>query len=297
MGFRWFFSFLLFTAFKGKINKPTILIFDEPAANLHAKAQAELLKSFEKIAVNGTKIIYSTHSHHMINPRWLGGAYIVENTALNPDGEFEFSYNRTIVKATKYKEFLSNYPSRSSYFQPVIESLDYVAPEIIGSPPYVVVEGISDYYALTVAQKLSGINLHFRLLPGVGSGASGPLLSLMMGRGERFIVLLDDDEAGRKECSRYKEGWYLPDSTVFTLASVGDKFQKSALEGLLDSETIELVRAHFELAGKPSKKQIGWYMAELASDNNLAGEVLSKSSLDSLVSVLEFLNSKIGLTV
>lgn len=137
LGFRWFFSFLLFTAFKGESNKPSILIFDEPAANLHAKAQAELLKSFEKIAINGTKIIYSTHSHHMINPRWLGGAYIVENAALNPDaGEvFEFSSNPTNIKATKYKEFLSNYPSRSSYFQPVIERLDYVTPELIGAPP------------------------------------------------------------------------------------------------------------------------------------------------------------------
>jgi predicted ATP-dependent endonuclease of OLD family len=296
LGFRWFFSFLLFTAFKGESNKPSILIFDEPAANLHAKAQAELLKSFEKIATNGTKIIYSTHSHHMINPKWLGGAYIVENTALDPDeGEhFEFSFNPTKIKATKYKEFLSNYPSRSSYFQPVIESLDYIAPEIIGTPPYLLVEGISDYYALMIAQKISKINLHFRILPGVGSGASGPLISLMMGRGEHFLVLLDDDAAGRKECARYKADWFLPDATVLTLATVGEKFSEMALEKLLDASTIELIKSHYGITTSPSKKQIGWYLSEKCAEPETDRSAISKDTLDRLIEVLEFVNLRVS---
>lgn len=296
LGFRWFFSFLLFTAFKGESNKPSILIFDEPAANLHAKAQAELLKSFEKIATNGTKIIYSTHSHHMINPRWLGGAYIVENTALDPDeGEhFEFSYNPTKIKATKYKEFLSNYPSRSSYFQPVIESLDYIAPELIGNPPYLLVEGISDYYALVTAQKISKINLNFKILPGVGSGASGPLISLMMGRGEHFLILLDDDAAGRKECARYKTGWFLPETTVFTLATISEKFSEMALEKLIDDNTIELIKNHYEMTTAPSKKQIGWYLSEACAKSDTNRASISVDTLNNLKEVLEFVNSRVN---
>lgn len=296
LGFRWFFSFLLFTAFKGESNKPSILIFDEPAANLHAKAQAELLKSFEKIATNGTKIIYSTHSHHMINPRWLGGAYIVENTALDPDeGEhFEFSLNPTKIKATKYKEFLSNYPSRSSYFQPVIESLDYIAPELIGAPPYLLVEGISDYYALMTAKKISKINLNFKILPGVGSGASGPLISLMMGRGEHFLILLDDDTAGRKECARYKSGWFLPETTVFTLATVNEKFSEMALEKLLDANTIELIKGHHGITTAPSKKQIGWYLSEACAKSDTDRATISIDTLNKLTEVLEFVNSRVS---
>lgn len=295
LGFRWFFSFLLFTAFKGESDKPSILLFDEPAANLHAKAQAELLKSFEKIATNGTKIIYSTHSHHMINPRWLGGAYIVENTALNSDegDSFEFISNPTNIKATKYKEFLSNYPSRSSYFQPVIERLDYVVPELIGSPPYILVEGISDYYALTIAQKISKINLHFRIVPGVGSGASGPLISLMMGRGEHFLVLLDDDSAGKKESARYKEDWFLPETTVFTLAEINNKFTGMALEALLDSSTIDLVKKHYDTSNTPTKKQIGWYLSEACANTEIDRAAISTGTLNNLVELLESLNSRI----
>lgn len=294
LGFRWFFSFLLFTAFKGASNKKTIWIFDEPAANLHAKAQAELLKSFEKIATEGSKVIYSTHSHHMINPKWLGGAYIVENTALNPDAEdtFEFNTAPTDIKATKYKEFLANYPTRSSYFQPVIESLEYVTPEIISHPPFVLVEGISDYYALTLAQKHSKINLNFRLLPGVGSGASGPLISLMMGRGDQFVILLDDDAAGRKECKRYKDEWYLNSNNVCTLVSVDTDFEGMALENLLDSETMDLIAEHKSLTNNPTKKQIGWYLAEACAATHLDKQYLSTETLKNLCSILEFLNSK-----
>lgn len=296
LGFRWFFSFLLFTAFKGTNKKSTLLIFDEPAANLHAKAQAELLENFEKIATNGTKIIYSTHSHHMINPRWLGGAYIIENTALNFESEdtFDFSPTPTNIKATRYKEFISNYPSRSSYFQPVIECLDYVAPQVIGDAPYVLVEGISDYYALTLAHKLSEIKLHYRILPGVGSGASGPLISLMMGRGEKFLILLDDDEAGRKESIRYKDNWYLKDNSIMTLAAIDSDFSGMALEKLLDEDTLNLISNHYEILVRPSKKQIGWYLAEMCAHSKENKLTLSSSTLNNLIKILESLNSKIS---
>lgn len=299
LGFRWFFSFLLFTAFKGESNKPTILIFDEPAANLHAKAQAELLKSFEKIATKGSKIIYSTHSHHMINPKWLGGAYIVENTALNQEGAsgLDFETSPTNIKATKYKEFLSSYPTRSSYFQPVIESLEYIVPEVIGSAPFVLVEGVSDYYALSLAQKISKLELKYRILPGVGSGASGPMISLMMGRAEQFVILLDDDQAGRKECERYKNNWYLSPSTVFTIAEINESLAGHALEGMLDNTTIDIIKKHYDTAGPVTKKQIGWYLSEACSAMSAGQTYLSKETVENLVAVLKFLNLKIGALV
>jgi ABC-type Mn2+/Zn2+ transport system ATPase subunit len=296
LGFRWFFSFLLFTAFKQAKSRSTIFIFDEPAANLHAKAQAELLTSFSKIASDGNKIIYSTHSHHMINPRWLSGAYIVENTAIDYDTADSFGLNAkpTNVRATKYKEFISRFPSRSSYFQPVIEKLEYVSPELVGSPPFVVLEGISDYYALRLAMALSNRSYSFRLLPGVGSGASGPLISQMMGRGEDFIVLLDDDKAGKIELERYKSGWHLSNDNVFTLGHVATEFSGMSLEALLGNETFETVAAKLKIKGKPSKKQLGWYLAEHCSIETPAGDSLPENAINNLAKVLDFLEIKVS---
>lgn len=202
LGFRWFFSFLLFTAFKKAYSRPTLFLFDEPAANLHAKAQAELLKSFSKITGDGNQIIYSTHSHHMINPQWLSGAYIVENTALDYDSDdsFAFTTKPTNIVCTAYRQFVSQYPERTSYFQPVIDQLEYVAPAIIGSPPYVIVEGITDFYALKLVQdKLAKTSI----MPGCGAGSSGALISWLLGRGEKFILVLDDDSAGKAAAKRY----------------------------------------------------------------------------------------------
>jgi predicted ATPase len=83
-GFRWFFSFLLFTLYRAKSSssKKTLFLLDEPASNLHAGAQSQLLESFPKIASRGNQIMYSTHSHYLINPTWLDQAFIISNSAM-----------------------------------------------------------------------------------------------------------------------------------------------------------------------------------------------------------------------
>lgn len=296
LGFRWFFSFLLFTAFKKTSDKKTIFIFDEPAANLHAKAQAELLTSFSRIASGGNKIIYSTHSHHMINPRWLGSAYIVENAALDYDKSDNFGLDTkpTQISATPYRQFVSKFPTRSSYFQPVIEKLEYVAPEIVSDGPYLIVEGISDYYVLETARRVSGESMNFTLMPGVGSGSSGPLISQLMGQGQRFIVLLDDDAAGRKAAKRYMDEWYLAPSQVITLAAVSSAFVGKAIEKLLSAETTSQISVALKASGKLTKKQIGWYFAETCASSEISPSSLSATTLASLKKILKYVSDSLA---
>ncbi|WP_415411006.1 hypothetical protein, partial [Staphylococcus agnetis] len=54
LGFRWFFSFMLFTQFRvartAPASSPLLFLFDEPASNLHAAAQQKLIESFPEIA-------------------------------------------------------------------------------------------------------------------------------------------------------------------------------------------------------------------------------------------------------
>lgn len=288
LGFRWFFSFLLFTGFKQAKSRKTIFIFDEPAANLHAKAQAELLTSFSRIASNGNKIIYSTHSHHMINPKWLSSAYIVENAALDYDIQDNFGLDTkpTRIAATPYRQFVAQFPTRSSYFQPVIEKLEYAPPEVIGSGPYLIVEGISDYYALRLANALSNRHYKFNLVPGTGSGASGPIVSQMLGQGMIFAILLDDDKEGRKARDSYRETWFLPETSVITLGAVLPSYEKMAIEKLLGQETLDHARDKLGLKQSPTKKQLGWYLAEACASND--STALPQSAIDRLVSVLDF---------
>ncbi|WP_434729239.1 AAA family ATPase [Pseudomonas soli] len=298
LGFRWFFSFLLFTAFKRSAQKKAMLIFDEPAANLHAKAQAELLTSFSRIASDGNMIVYSTHSHHMINPRWLGSAYIIENDALDFDQDSYFGLNAkpTKISATPYRQFVANFPSRSSYFQPVIEKLEYTPPELIGKGPYLIVEGISDYYSLELAKKILKKELKFNIMPGVGSGASDPIISQLIGQAQEFAILLDDDHEGKKAAARYRDEWFLPKKTVFTLGCVNAEFGGMALEKLLCNETIKLAMQHLKLEKSPSKKQIGWYLAEACANAIDDKAKLAQVTLERLNQVLEHAENIFSLT-
>ncbi len=270
LGFRWFFSFLLFTAFKQASSRATLFLFDEPAANLHAKAQAELLTSFAKITTGNNRIVYSTHSHHMINPRWLSGAYIVENTAIDHDSDdaFGLSTKPTNVIATPYRQFVAQHPTRTSYFQPVIEKLEYVVPELVGSGPFLVVEGVTDYYALKIVQRFLKKFETFSIMPGVGAGASDPIISSLLGRGERFILLLDDDVAGRAARTRYSSKWFLGEGSVITLNDIDKKFEHFVLEDLLSSPTKEQLRVQMAKTSSLTKKEIGWYLAEVCGQED-----------------------------
>lgn len=294
LGFRWFFSFLLFTGFNREKEKKTIFVFDEPAANLHAKAQAELLTSFARIASNGNFVIYSTHSHHMINPKWLGSSYIVENAALDYDGENAFGLDTkpTEVTATTYRNFVAKYPSRSSYFQPIIEKLEYVTPDLIGAGPYLIVEGITDFYALTIANSSSKKKRRLHLIPGSGSGSSGPLISQLLGQATDFSILLDDDKEGQKAALKYREEWYLGDSQIMTLREVNSDFSGMAIEKLLGQDTIELIQAYISSGKTPTKKQIGWHLAEACANSKPALEIMSQSAVDRLSEVLDFFDKK-----
>src|SRR5690606_28515711 len=61
-GFNWFFSFLVwFKKIQEDSNSKYILLLDEPGLNLHASAQADLLRFLEDLSEN-YQIIYTTHS-------------------------------------------------------------------------------------------------------------------------------------------------------------------------------------------------------------------------------------------
>lgn len=266
LGFRWFFSFLLFTRFKQSTNRETIFLFDEPAANLHARAQSELLQSFDKIIEGGHKVIYSTHSHHMINPLWLSGAYIIENKAIDYDKEddiAELSNRQTNISANPYRAFVSQFPERVSYYQPVLERLGYINPKIMPVKPVVITEGISDFHAFSAICKSELEDAKFEFVPGLGAGASGPLISFLIASGKPFVVLLDDDRAGRREVENYRNKWCLNEDTVFTVMALDAAFKNTKLETLLSKDTHKIICDFFsKSADTASKKEIGIYFSE-----------------------------------
>ena len=61
---------------------PSLSFVDEPASNLHSTASGatqELRSLVEKC-----DLVYTTHSHHLIDVRWLDGAYVVKTPRSGP---------------------------------------------------------------------------------------------------------------------------------------------------------------------------------------------------------------------
>jgi predicted ATP-dependent endonuclease of OLD family len=248
LGFRWFFMFLLMTSFQGELNpcsKPLFLL-DEPASNLHSSAQAELLKSFEKL-LDRCSLIYTTHSHHLINVRWLDSAYVVKNAALNTSDLTDYLAvrvgARTSISAIKYRTFVAEHPDQTSYFQPVLELLDYRPSVLEPVPEVVLVEGKSDFYILRYVTEISGISSPLRLVPGGGAGSLDSLIRLHIGWGKSFLILLDGDAEGKKQLARYEKEFDLliKDRCLLLPNLCGDPKIKEIEDVLSDADKRQII--------------------------------------------------------
>lgn len=202
LGFRWFFSFLLFTQFRihRERQRPTIFLFDEPASNLHAAAQKKLLESFPAIAMAPHRLIYSTHSHYMVEPRWLEQAYIVFDQSATTDGDIIDSGVRedsTVdVKIVPYRQFVQEQPAQTSYFQPILDTLDVQPSKFDYKVGGLIVEGKSDYYFIRACELCTGSSIG-AIFPARGSGTMGALVALHKGWGLPVRILFDSDRGGK----------------------------------------------------------------------------------------------------
>lgn len=241
LGFRWFFVYLLLTTYPGKRTGPRNLVFllDEPASNLHSSAQALLLGSVEKLAENA-QIIYTTHSHHLVNPSWLESTFVVTNEGVDPSEiDARVTAKNTHVRVERYPAFAYANPGKQHYFQPVLDVLAYRPSELELVPEVVMTEGRADFYLLTYYSRMlkssPGPVLNF--MPGRGAGTLDVVIRLYYGWARNFLVLLDNDGGGRSARVHYlKEFGAEIGARIITLDEAVDGANVKAIESLLEEE-------------------------------------------------------------
>ena len=236
LGFRWFFVYILLTQFRcyRKQKQNVFFLFDEPASNLHPSAQQELLKSFQKLP----RVLYTTHSHYMINPLWLESTFVIRNEALDYENEEKYNSKNTNIKITKYREFAVNYPNQTSYFKPILDVLDYRPANLELVPKVVIVEGKNDYYIYNYYQCIiKKTDELIKIIPGTSSSNLENLISLYLGWGTSFIVLLDSDTSGKSQKKRYEDlfGFSISDR-VITYYDIDPSLDKHEIEDLFSKE-------------------------------------------------------------
>lgn len=296
LGFRWFFSFMLFTQFRAARasdkSSQIVFLFDEPAANLHAAAQQKLIESFPEVTKNGHILMYSTHSHYMIEPKWLEQTFIVTNRAEAPAKsileEVSMDDESLDIRSETYRSFVNSHPSNTSYFQPILDRLDVVPSKFDMRDPSVVVEGRSDYYLLRYASRLLGIN-DLPMIPGLGAGTFGALASLHVGWNLNFVFLLDGDIAGERERKRYQRELGIPLDRIILLSDIDARL--SVIEDILDDTARKTIQAAIYSDAEPTKPQIKRFFQEsLASDSALhLGEEFSRRATNMIDTIRDSL--------
>jgi predicted ATPase len=255
LGFRWFFCFLLFTVFKEQNTEGTIFLIDEPASSLHATAQAKLLEKFRLICGEHNSIIYTTHSHHMINPNWLESSYIVSNEAVSPDDALAFSLKPTEIVATKIKRFLSESQDKTVYYQPILEKLHYRKSGIELGKDAILLEGKTDFYVLSYFKDVyyDGKYSDLNFVPGTGAGSLSTLISLHSGWGVNFYIHLDSDTAGEESREKYINDHFLEISKFTSYESILGDSKYKTLEKLFTGNDVKIIKSN---GGKKLKKSI-----------------------------------------
>jgi len=180
-GFRWFFSFL--AAFSEFENNPAgvIVLLDEPALQLHGKAQADFLDFIERRLASSCQVVYTTHSPFMVDVSALDRVRVVEDKGKNA-GAVVSDEVLTVDQDTLF---------------PLQGALGYeIAQSLFIGPNNLLVEGTSDFTYLTVMSDhlrslgRNGLDERWRILP-TGSSANVPAFVALLGKNLDVTVLVD----------------------------------------------------------------------------------------------------------
>ncbi len=210
-GFQWFFSFLAaFSEFEMS-SQPIIILLDEPGLGLHGKAQADFLKFIdERLAVDNSQVIYTTHSPFMIQPNKLEKARVVEEKSRDEGAKIT-------------EEVFSTDPDT---LFPLQGALGYeLAQHLFISQNNLIVEGTSDFTYISILSEYlkeigkTSLDEKWTLVP-VGGADLIPTFVALLGIHLDITVVIDARKEGNQKLSNLSKDGYLNSKRIVTLSEI-----------------------------------------------------------------------------
>lgn len=271
LGFKWFFGFLFSTKFRNARQDEfgeCLFLFDEPANNLHQSSQQKLLSLFEDIA-SKAKIIYSTHSHYLLNHKLILNTFIVKDEGRTNENEYDYRQN---IKAEPYALFVKNHPDQETHFKPILDVLEFVDNPFTPSGNIVFFEGKFDYYTFKLVEKkfFLGESYNFNFYPGGGVEKYENIFREYLANNRKFVAVFDADKAGKDAKNSYlKEISQELEVNIFTLKDIDSAFDTLTTEGLfIESERLGIQQKTFLASTKYKKSEFNMAIQELFINEN-----------------------------
>lgn len=210
-GFRWFFSFLAAFSEYEFAETPVVILLDEPALGLHARAQADFLRFIDERLSERHQVIYTTHSPFMVEPGKLDRVRMVEDKG-RQDG------------AKVSANIMSTDPDTLFPLQGAL-GYDLVQHLFIG-PHNLVVEGASDYTYLRLISDFFAeqgdrepLDERWSMVP-VGGVDLVPTFVALLGQHLDVTVVIDAQKKGHQRLSQLASEGYLEERRIITIGQV-----------------------------------------------------------------------------
>lgn len=189
-GLRWYISIFVDVLSREYKNKSLVYLLDEPGVYLHVNAQKQLLELFSRLAERDNQVIYTTHSPYMIDGRDISNVRAIEKVE---------GGNTKIFKSA-YDQNLSN-DSKMETLSPLVQAIGADLKFNIGpsSKSNLITEGITDYMYMNAVINYLKIDNAPNIIPSAGVSNINRIVSILIGWGCEFKILLDYDKAGYNE--------------------------------------------------------------------------------------------------
>ena len=195
-GLRWYLNLFIDILANDIKDTNVIFLLDEPGVYLHVNAQRELLRLFYDLCKNDNQVVYSTHSPYMIDSNNIINIRAIEKDERGHTNIYNTAYDNKFNSVSK-RETLS----------PLIQAIGADLRFNIGPQAEklnIVTEGITDYMYYTAMLYYFNIPEEKMpyIIPAVGAGNVNVIVSVLIGWGCDFKVILDYDKAGFVECEK-----------------------------------------------------------------------------------------------
>ena len=190
-GFIWFFSFLAWYSYLRKKEENIILLLDEPGLSLHAKAQEDLLRYFDKELRPHHQLIYSTHSPFMVDPVRFDRIRIVQDLSLEEENLPENQQGTKVITEVLDATSDSLFPLQGALGYEISQTL-FIGPNCL------IVEGVSDLlYIQSISSLLQetgkdGLSRDWTITPVGGSDKVPTFVALIGAQTDLNLAVLID---------------------------------------------------------------------------------------------------------
>ncbi|MFC3299310.1 hypothetical protein FJV46_14620 [Arthrobacter agilis] len=242
-GFVWFFSFLAyFTHLEEDSKQQLILLLDEPGLNLHATAQADLLRFIDERLAPSHQVLFSTHSPFMINAHKFGRVRTVVDD----------EQKGTIVSADVLRaDAETAFPLHATLGIELSQTL-FVGPNVL------LVEGPGDLLYLEVLSETlkslnrEGLNEKLVITPAGGIAKLPAFIGLLGSNGLNTIALVDTSSNDVAAVKRLREAGRLGGGGIVEIGTVLGKADADIEDVFEPSFYVELINDAYQglLSGK-----------------------------------------------